>query len=154
MATVNQSPMQQTNGETAAPLADAVRTELLGLSSELGSDAALCFVAPGAAGALALAGFELDGELSSGNLPACAFNDLYKWSMLPVIRSIERDHAPERDALARAAAEGGTLHARVNWALSALSRRLFDRSVFMGAAEGLGLDAQTVDSICGPAGCV
>jgi hypothetical protein len=156
--------------QESAALANAVRAELSVLSTagEPGAAAAHAFLGAegdeSAAGAAALCGFDVDGGLlGSHELPADAYNDFYKLSMLPVIRAVEREAggdvrvvfalnvrtAAARLELATDAACRGALYARLCAALGDLARRRFDRAALTSAAVGLErLEPGIIDKLC------
>lgn len=116
----------------------------------------------------ALVRFGLDGNLASGSpLPASTFNDLYKFTMLPVMRATERATKGGvrctfsvnirdkglRSQLLEAVKEGAgsPLFDEVTKSLQALASRQFDRNVFQRAQADYQLpwDADALDAVCG-----
>lgn len=149
-------------------LAEAALAELSHLTDLAGSAQAARFLQPGAAGARAIAGFDANGvpSASSADLPAEAFGDYYKCSMLPVFRRVEAAlsddlhvvfalnvrTAAAREVLAASARSNGSLYTELCDALRALSLRRFDRAAFERACTDVPIDKATVDAVCGPPG--
>lgn len=150
-------------------LAEAVREELGALvaAGEPGSSQARAFLEPSQPGARALEGFGADGSAPAAAARSGAlFNDYYKFSMLPVIRALERDaggdvhvvfalnvrSSADRAALDDDARRGGPLLARVARALHALRARVFARDDPALLEDGAGCDARALDALCGEAG--
>lgn len=108
-----------------------------------------------------LSAFNADGVPKPGVLTATAFNDLYKWTMLPVIRKLEEVKGgitatfgvDLRDKAMRMELNNPVLQDSIFEALTSLSRRPFNRKLFMDVLALKNLDgavsAETVDSICG-----
>jgi nicotinic acid phosphoribosyltransferase len=117
--------------------------------------------------------FEPDGSLTAGPLPASCFNDLYKWTMLPVIIAAESGfkndvrctfsvnvrHEGYRQALyesAIASSKGqeAPLFDELKASLKALLQRKFDRGRFEKVVDELkipGWEAPVLDAVCGSA---
>jgi len=112
--------------------------------------------------------FGSDGKLMPGELlPASAFNDFYKWTMMPVIRSLEKTgrvqctfSANIRDkelnaALLDSAKQDppGPLYEELKRGLQELSQRKFDVDLFERARDDTNLawDAETLHEVCGTA---
>jgi nicotinic acid phosphoribosyltransferase len=111
-----------------------------------------------------LSSFDDDGVPQPGVLTATAFNDLYKWTMLPVIRKLEEVKGgitatfgvDLRDKAMRIALDGSKeLEDIIFSALQSLTKRPFDRKLFKDVLALKNLDTavsdETIDSICGPA---
>ena len=111
--------------------------------------------------------FNDDGKLREGNLSATLFNDYYKWSMLPVIRYLERCNKFKdkpihvtfgvnirTDNLRVELSTNEELQKKVFTALEELKNRKFDRELFekIIKLKQLNIDTETIDSICGPKG--
>jgi nicotinic acid phosphoribosyltransferase len=111
-----------------------------------------------------------DNFVPKAPLNATAFNDLYKWTMMPVIRRLEKIKGPitvtfsidfrdkglgsMRNELKNA---DGELIKLVHAALLTLEDRQFDRTVFEEVISGPRADLfsscpETIDMICGPVG--
>lgn len=111
--------------------------------------------------------FGANGKLPPGDtLPASAFNDFYKWTMMPVIRRLEKKtgriqctfSANIRDkelnaALLDSAKQDppGALFQELTNGLKELSQRHFDVPLFQRACDDTGLswDAETFREVCG-----
>jgi len=104
---------------------------------------------------------------NEGKLPlrATCFNDLYKWTMLPVIRKMEELKGPItvtfgvdlRDPEMRAELNSSTeLQGDILAALQSLKTRPFDRTLFEAVLANKNLKPivtdDTIESICGPVG--
>ena len=99
-------------------------------------------------------------------LPASAYNDLYKWTMLPIMWATERAYGEVRctfsmnvrDVEARqrlkdSIVSGTGLIKDLTHELKALANRPFDRSVYERVAQDCGLkgwDDEVMDAVCGP----
>lgn len=121
--------------------------------------------------------FNADGTLASGPIPASCFNDLYKWTMFPVVTQVEKAFIGNkeghsgvrctfsvniRDVGYRKAlhdsATGKTsrdLYDSLKKALEGLKERPFDRDTWVWVIEKCGIPnctAEVIDSVCGPEG--
>ncbi|CAJ1450869.1 unnamed protein product [Effrenium voratum] len=117
-----------------------------------------------------LSRFGADGKLRGESAPASAYNDFYKWTMMPVIRALEKGTGDVRctfsanirdSALNAALVESakqeppGALWDTLRSGLEELAQRPFDRELFeRAAAESQlpGWDAATLEAVCGPPG--
>ncbi|CAE7406227.1 unnamed protein product [Symbiodinium sp. CCMP2592] len=116
--------------------------------------------------------FEPDGKLRGGeSVPASAYNDFYKWTMLPVTRAVERGagavqctfSANIRDAgLSKALVEAarqdppGPLFDCLKSGLEELASRPFDVAIFDRCRKDSALpgwDDETLAAVCGTAEC-
>jgi len=115
--------------------------------------------------------FNADGTLASGPLPASCFNDLYKWTMFPVVTTVEQAFKKDvrctfsvnirdvgyRNTL-RDSATGKTskdLYDSLKKALEGLKERPFDRDTWVWVVEKCGIPnwgPEVIDSVCGPEG--
>lgn len=108
--------------------------------------------------------FDINGKLNNGQVTATTFNDFYKWSMLPVIRYIEKCQKFENkninvtfsvnirsNDLRNKLIQNKSLQDKVNEALKSLSERYFDRNIFKEIInlKKLNIDNDTIDLICG-----
>jgi len=114
--------------------------------------------------------FLLSGRLRKDvdPLPACAYNDLYKWTMLPVMRAVEAAHegvyctvsvnirdVELRQQLLQSAQSGTSLFKCVEGEVRNMACRVFDRDRFARVVEERnvpGWDGSTFDLVCGPTG--
>lgn len=112
-----------------------------------------------------LALFDFEGKPKEGLITATAFNDLYKWTMMPVMRQMEKLKGGctvtfgidlRDESMRKALKEDPALVEAIHTALTKLKDRKFDREVFTRAAligprTGL-LTEEDITAICGPAG--
>ena len=117
--------------------------------------------------------FDSEGVLKSANsamLSATTFNDLYKWTMMPVIRKLEETKGPitvtfgidlrdpsMRQALkdSHQAGPASGLISEIHNALRSLETRQFNRRIFdmvLDGPRGHILTDADKDAICGPVG--
>jgi nicotinic acid phosphoribosyltransferase len=110
--------------------------------------------------------FDLEGN-SFEPLSATTFNDYYKWSMMPVIRAIEKSELMEdkdidvtfgvnirSDEYRKLISENKDLRDEIIKNLEKLKDRKFDRDLFKKIIDEkkLKIDTETIDLICGPEG--
>lgn len=118
--------------------------------------------------------FASDGTLLSGHLPASCFNDLYKWTMLPVIVAAEKGFADDvrctfsvnvrhegyrqalyESAMASSKGEPSPLYDQLKVNLNDLLNREFDRDRFKKCIDELkipGWEDRVLDAVCGSVG--
>jgi len=115
--------------------------------------------------------FKPDGNLASGIVPASCYNDLYKWTMFPVVTTVEKGCKGDvrctfsvniRDVDYRKqlydSASGKTspeLYKSMKASLEGLLQREFDRDAWSWCIDKCkipGWDQTVLDSVCGPEG--
>mmetsp|Transcript_51384 Transcript_51384/g.94997 ORF Transcript_51384/g.94997 Transcript_51384/m.94997 type:complete len:576 (-) Transcript_51384:145-1872(-) len=100
-------------------------------------------------------------------MPASAYNDIYKWTMLPVMRAAEESRdgvyctvsvnirdAELRRQLLQSAQAGTPLFKSVEAEVRSMAKRVFDRDLFKRVVEDKNVpfwDSSTFDLVCGPA---
>lgn len=102
----------------------------------------------------------------NGVMSATAYNDLYKWTMLPVIRKMEKSKPDSSilvtfgvdlrdDKMRKVMKEDPELCNQIHAALKKLETRKFDRELFtsvLAPPRNEILKPEDIDAVCGPAG--
>jgi hypothetical protein len=114
--------------------------------------------------------FSPDGKLTAARLPASCYNDLYKWTMFPVVTTAEkafdgitctfsvniRDAGYRQALVDSATSETDTqLYDSLKEALAGMKQRPFDRRTFETCTSDLnvpGWDDTALDKVCGGSG--